>query len=334
MEETNLIYPATRLADVVNSNPAILSVLERLGIKLGFHEATAEDICLRYGLSTHLFLDICNIYILSDYEPRANSLSTQDIIRLVGYLQTSHRYYSRKSLPALHRKIHRLLSSGNEANARILNKFYDDYLEEIKHHFRFEEDIVFPFVKHIAQGLSDSEGARFDISLFEENHTNIEDKLSDLKNTVLKYLPDDYPQSLRIDILKEIYAIAEDLEKHTQIEDKLLLPALQGMMGSQSCGSASPHSQTGEAPMEEPETEKEIKASDNRKDILSEREKDIVREVAKGLTNKEIADRLILSIHTVTTHRKNISRKTGINSISGLTVYAIINHIVDISDLK
>ena len=67
---------------------------------------------------------------------------------------------------------------------------------------------------------------------------------------------------------------------------------------------------------------------------LSEREKDIVRLVAKGLTNKEIADKLFLSIHTVITHRKNISAKLGIRTISGLTTYAILNGLVNIDEIK
>lgn len=66
---------------------------------------------------------------------------------------------------------------------------------------------------------------------------------------------------------------------------------------------------------------------------LSEREKEILVEVARGKTNKEIASELNLSVHTVMTHRKNISHKTGITSISGLTVYAIINKLVDLSQL-
>jgi DNA-binding NarL/FixJ family response regulator len=66
--------------------------------------------------------------------------------------------------------------------------------------------------------------------------------------------------------------------------------------------------------------------------ILSEREKDILRLVAQGFTNKEIADKLFLSIHTVATHRKNISNKLGIKSISGLTIYAILNGIISIDN--
>jgi len=67
---------------------------------------------------------------------------------------------------------------------------------------------------------------------------------------------------------------------------------------------------------------------------LSEREKTILMHVAKGMTNKEIAEKLFLSAHTVITHRKNITNKLGIKTISGLTVYAILNNIINIGDLQ
>ncbi len=67
---------------------------------------------------------------------------------------------------------------------------------------------------------------------------------------------------------------------------------------------------------------------------LSDREKEILVAVAKGLTNKTIAEQYHLSVHTVITHRKNITRKTGIKSVSGLTVYAILNNLIDISEVE
>jgi DNA-binding CsgD family transcriptional regulator len=68
--------------------------------------------------------------------------------------------------------------------------------------------------------------------------------------------------------------------------------------------------------------------------ILSDREKDIIKCVARGMSNKEIADKLFLSIHTVTTHRRNITAKLQIHSPAGLTIYAIMNNLVDISDIN
>lgn len=67
---------------------------------------------------------------------------------------------------------------------------------------------------------------------------------------------------------------------------------------------------------------------------LSERERDVLVLVAKGLANKEIADRLNISIHTVMSHRKNIAHKTGIKSVAGLTVYALLNNLLDAADVN
>ena len=66
---------------------------------------------------------------------------------------------------------------------------------------------------------------------------------------------------------------------------------------------------------------------------LSKRETDVIVAVAKGMMNKEIADLMNISIHTVISHRKNITRKTGIKSVSGLTVYALLNNQIDEKEL-
>lgn len=70
------------------------------------------------------------------------------------------------------------------------------------------------------------------------------------------------------------------------------------------------------------------------KESLSSREKEIIVHVVKGLTNQEIADKLYLSVHTVMTHRRNIARKLQIHSATGLTIYAIVNKLVDLSEIK
>lgn len=69
-------------------------------------------------------------------------------------------------------------------------------------------------------------------------------------------------------------------------------------------------------------------------EALSQREKEIVICVVKGMTNKEIAEKLFLSIHTVITHRRNISKKLQIHSAAGLTIYAIVNKLLELSDVK
>jgi DNA-binding NarL/FixJ family response regulator len=69
-------------------------------------------------------------------------------------------------------------------------------------------------------------------------------------------------------------------------------------------------------------------------DVLSDREKDVLQLLALGMSNKEIADKLSISINTVITHRKNISQKTGIRSVSGLTIYAVVNKLITLDSVQ
>lgn len=79
-------------------------------------------------------------------------------------------------------------------------------------------------------------------------------------------------------------------------------------------------------------SEEEI--TDNEQETLSQREKEIICCVVRGMTNKETAEKLFLSIHTVITHRRNIARKLQIHSPAGLTIYAIVNKLVELSEVK
>jgi DNA-binding NarL/FixJ family response regulator len=79
---------------------------------------------------------------------------------------------------------------------------------------------------------------------------------------------------------------------------------------------------------------KEDKVNNQDEKLLSKRETEILRNLALGLTNQEIADKLFLSIHTVMTHRKKITRKLAIKTVSGLTVYALMNKLVDMREVE
>ncbi len=131
----------------------------------------------------------------------------------------------------------------------------------------------------------------------EEDHSGVEETLEDLKSLVMNHLPASADQREAFKVLSGIHFLSDDIKKHIILEET----ALEGRL--EDTGGA------GE---------------------LSAREKEILVCVAKGLLNKEIADELNISIHTVITHRKNITHKTGIKTVAGLTVYALINGLLDI----
>ena len=222
MKQSNTIYSEKmKAAELISADVHLLSIFERLEIKLGFGEATVADICARYNLSTELFLMICNIYSFSNYVPETNLLEKEDIPQILSYLKASHKHYMKNCFPHLHNNIHIMMEEYEETNRFVLNKFYDDYDSEIKKHFEYEEFSIFPYIESLLNGKNKEE---YKISKFEDNHTNVEEKLNDLKNIIIKYLPGTYTSDIRIKVLNEIFKIESDLHKHTLVENKILIP--------------------------------------------------------------------------------------------------------------
>ena len=88
-------------------------------------------------------------------------------------------------------------------------------------HFNYDVEIVLPYIKNLSKNTYEK---GFHIEQYEENHSNIDDKLSDLKNILIKYFPNNNSTDIQIDVLTEIFQFEEDLIKHTRIEDKILIP--------------------------------------------------------------------------------------------------------------
>jgi regulator of cell morphogenesis and NO signaling len=215
-----------KMADLVASDISLLSILQRLEIKLGFGEATVAEVCARHNISAELFLMICNIYSFRDYEPQIETLTGEDIRSITMYLRASHRYYRTICFPALHDNIHRMVKELDEISRRLIDKFYDDYDSEVNNHFQYEEEVVFPYIERLLNNSGSGNG-EYRISLFGHSHGNVNEKLNDLSNIIIKYLNGEYASQLRFEILAEINSIGNDLLKHSDIENKLLVPLVE-----------------------------------------------------------------------------------------------------------
>jgi len=215
-----------KVAHLIATDNRLLSILQRLGIRLGFGEATVEELCTRYGISTSLFIEICNMYTFRCYNPIIGLLSENDIKSITTYLRASHKFYNEICFPEIHDKIHKLVKELDDVSRRLIDKFYDDYDNEVNSHFKYEEEVVFPYIEAVISNRSGNAGA-YRISKFEKNHSNINEKLNDLKNIIIKYLPEDVAMTLRYEILNDIYALESDLHRHALIENKLLIPLVE-----------------------------------------------------------------------------------------------------------
>ena len=184
----------------------------------------------------------------------------------------------------------------------------------------YENDVVFSYVEQLSQGFLNR---NFTISNFAGKHTPIGYKLKELKDIIIRYYPEKNNYQLN-QVLLEIILSEQDLTSHCMIEDKLFVPAVK--LIEQQLKKSGQIQYTNESENESIEKDK--------LEVLSEREKDIIICVAKGMNNKEIADYLYLSVHTVTTHRRNISNKLQIHTTAGLIIYAIANKLVNIEEIQ
>ena len=232
MSNNKTIYnKRMKVADLLTSDSSLLSILQRLDIKLGFGEATINELCSRYGISVELFLMICNIYSFHEYNPHIDTLGKNDIKSITTYLRASHRYYTTVCFPAIHEGIHTLVKELDEVSRKLIDKFYDDYDNEIINHFKYEEEVVFPYIEKLMENNRPND-TQYRIGQFEENHSNINEKLNDLKNIIAKYLDEGYSSPQRFELLNTIYSVENDLRKHSLIENKLLIPLVENLENS------------------------------------------------------------------------------------------------------
>ena len=307
-----IFTPQTKLADLLDRNPGLLDVLERLGIRLGFGESTVGEAAEDAGLDPDTMCLICNVYTFEDYKPDAQALSHGHITDVVKYLRNSHRTYLSTELVWLEQALGQLIAPFSEKQQKVIWRFFNEYKTELEKHFAFEEEQVLPYVQDLLFGR-DTRG--FTIAQFADNHSDIDEKLGDLLNLVMKTLPATCDEVERARVLRFLFRLRRDLSCHTLVEDRLLTPMAEFIEHPQNVRRA-----------ENPER--------GEREELSDREKEILVSVAKGMLNKEIADEYNLSIHTVISHRKNITRKTGIKSVAGLTVYALLNGLIDINTVE
>lgn len=303
-----------KMAELVEKDFHLLTLASRFGIDRSFGERSVESLCAEYDIDPDTFLLLCSVYSDPKFRPTPESLHFCRIADILKYLECSHDYYVKEALVSLDNELETLIDPCSETQKRVIRKFFADFRRELGKHFEFEEQSVIPYVRKLALGYRNTS---FTIDRFEDNHAQIHETLSDLKSLIMKSLPPVCDSSLRLGILMSIYTLQLDIDHHTRIEDDVLVPVVRMMESPSHSFSAADSSSAG-----------------NSREELSDREKEILVSVACGLLNKEIADKHNISINTVITHRKNITRKIGIKTVPGLTAYAILNNLIDINEIE
>ena len=221
----------TKFAELLTDDRRLLQLLPRFGIGLGFGDRNVDQVCQMNQVNTDLFLIICEIYSDNNYKPGQNELQHIDMGDLLSYLKASHQYYLDERFPHIEEHLQRIIKACGQKYGPMLSHFYDEYKQEVMRHIKYyEEEVVFPYIEALLNGKrTDS----YKIDEFEHNHTNIQDTLDDMMNILLKYLPGDILPKERIEISYDIMELSDDLNRHSIIEERILIPNVESLENTQ-----------------------------------------------------------------------------------------------------
>ena len=284
-----------KIFELMSHEEDAIQIISRFGLEMGVGEQTIAEVCESHNVHTPTFLAIVNYKVFNQRVVPADI----DIPTLQRYLHNAHTYFLDFRLPRLRRALIEAISPADPTTKipGLILRCYDEFVDEIRTHIQHEN------------------AGRFDEH--EHDDQRITDKLTEIKNLIIKYYPtkttstEGTVTNTLISVMSDLWHTEHDFADHCAIEDDILRPALTMIRAH----SNRRHIQ--------PDTEE-----------LSEREKDVLIQVVHGLSNKEIADVLCISMHTVVSHRRHITAKLNIHSTAGLTVYAIVNKLVDLNDLE
>lgn len=302
------------LRTLIEENPLLLVVLNRFGLSFGFGDRTVSVACASDGVDCQSFLAVCNLVCGRSWSGLEISLPS-----LMSYLRRAHTYFLDFLLPSIRRKLIEAVNCADINDiAFLLLKFFDDYVLEVRNHMDYENDNIFSYAEQLLEGKSRED---FRITDYLVSHGSMAEKLNELKDIFIRHYhikDNDILTSALIDII----SCGDELTSHCEIENKLFIPAVEKLEKELKLSSRD----------KAMEAKKETSGSPA--DNMTAREKEIICCVAKGMSNKEIADTLCLSVHTVTTYRRNISSKLQIHSAAGLTIFAILHNLINIEDIK
>lgn len=283
------------LSEVIEENHQLIPVINRFGIKLGLGDKTIGDICQSSNVNTDFFLAILNTFLNEDYFPE-KKLQKFDIELVIKYIKQTDNYLTHVQLYNLEKHLNAFISMSdpNNAQLKLIRKLFIEFKKEL--------------TEQIEQGIVEGDSAPLAL-------------ITDLKSIIIRHISGNFNENMCYAVIFTIDSFQKDLEKHNRIREKILKPMIDNLGESEIA-----------------DLQELITADNNLKEnklkALSQRELDVLRLVALGFLNKEIADKLNISLNTVLSHRKNITAKLGIKTVSGLIFYCISNGYISADEIE
>lgn len=222
MTKTQKYKPTDKMIDLISDNYNLLQIMSRFGLSLGFGDKTVKEVCEMNKVDCPTFMAVVN-FVVEGYSRMDDSGDEWSIPALVDYLRQAHIYFLEFCLPGIRRKLIYAIDCSDDDVSFLILKFFDEYMKEVRKHMEYEEKTVFKYVDGLLEGKRPK---NYHITTFSKHHDSISEKLTELKNILIKYCPDKANKSMLNAALFDIYTCEEGLDSHCKIEDYLFVPAI------------------------------------------------------------------------------------------------------------
>ncbi len=214
-----------RMLDLLNENYALLLFLQHFKVDFAVDSKTVGKICSEYQIDQEAFILIGNLYN-GFYPDEAIISQLTSITGIISFLKNCHSFYLDDKYPELSEYIHALKNSQNQRDIELVEMFFQDYFQEVKEHLQYEDKVAFPYFSSLLNEPGQSLKGGFSVAEYQNHHTDIETKLTDLKNLFLKHLHIRNELNIKRKFLNTLFGLEFDLKIHSMIEEKILIPVV------------------------------------------------------------------------------------------------------------
>lgn len=208
-----------KMLDLINENYSLLLCLQHFDIDFSVDNSTVEQLCVENKINLNAFIVIANLY--NGFFPVDDEINKIDNIKpILHFLKKSHSFYIEDKYPELKYYLEKIKNVHTSRDFQLIEQFFNDYFEEVLEHLKYEDDIAFPYFFSLERKDKITQSKSFSAKEYRNHHTDIETKLTDLKNLFLKHIKIKSDLNVKRKFLNTLFGLEFDLKIHSVIEEK------------------------------------------------------------------------------------------------------------------
>ncbi len=229
LTQKTYVKSSMNLSGLLFENPYLMLMMQHFGLNFVVQDKSVARVCIENSINPNVFTAIANLYN-GFKELDSVNFSHADIPCVISFLNNSHQYYKDEKYPEIKSLIDEIAMINNTPEIKLIERFFDEYFQEVLEHLAYEDEVAFPFFQDLNKNARKSgEAKEYSAQVYKDHHTDIETKIMELKKLLLKHIPLKKDKTLRRRLIISLFELEYDLTIHYAIEENLLIPLVENL---------------------------------------------------------------------------------------------------------